>query len=294
MLLVRYLKKMMSWFISKLKRPFLFLNRHRLAPLFFIVFSAIPMLVLLAFVVVLPLWSDLNENLSVSATNDVVNGANILNAKSLPPESIQLAYKKYQLKTEEAFLQAQLQMSKNDSIGLCINLRDSVVALQIRGVDVRSCKIEQFRSSRALRHLQATGAVLNWLSSSFTLQRDWSSIPKAPIKVKKAPKDTLEASQTKSEPYTELGKNDVYLTLQFDRNLIVHIRQTQSPSWRGRFWKWIYSAKLKSYILENRIVALLQGHLPANLRWIELEIAQNDAIAIYRALPHRALLALRL
>lgn len=294
MLLVRYLKKIMSWFISKLKRPFRFLNRHRLAPLFFIIFSVITMLVLLVLVVVWPLWSDMNENLKVSATTDVTHGASILNIKSLPPASTQMAYKKYQLKTEEAFLQAQLQMSKSDSIGLCINLRDSVIALKIRGVDVRSCKIEHFRSSHALRHLQATGAVLNWLSNSFTLQRDWSSIPKAPIRVKKAPKDTLEASQTKSEPYTELGKNDVYLTLQFDRNLIVHIRQTQSPSWRGRFWKWIYSAKLKFYILENRIMALWQGQLPTNLRWIELEIAQNDAVAIYRALPQRAQLALRL
>lgn len=284
----------MNWFISKLKRPFQFLNRHPLAPAIFIIFLALPMLVIFAFVVLFPLWNDLNDNLRVAAANDATNGVGVLNANSLPAEPVKLAHEKFQLKTEEAFLQAQLQMAKNDSIGLCINLRDSVISLQIRGVDIRTCKIEQFRISHSFKHLQASGAALNWLSSSFELIRDWSSIPKAPIKVKKAPKDTLEANQTKSEPYTELGKNDVYLTLQFDRNLIVNIRQTQTPSWHGRFWKLIYGAKSKFFILENRITALLNGHLPSNLRWIELEIAQNDAVAIYRALPHRALLALRL
>ncbi|MDZ7263471.1 MAG: hypothetical protein ONB16_02720 [candidate division KSB1 bacterium] len=294
MVVGRYLKNIMNWFLSKLKKPFLFLNRHRLAPAFFIIFSALPLLAIFATVVMLPLWNDLNNNLRASATSDMTSGAKISSENPILAESIQLAQKKYQLKTEEAFLQAQLQMSKSDSIGLCINLRDSVISLLIRGVDVRTCKIEQFRISHAFKHLQASGAALNWLSTSFTLQRDWASIPKAPIKVKMAPKDTLEANQSKSEPYAELGKNDVYLTLQFDRNLMVHIRQTQTPSWRGRLWKLIYGTKFKFYILEDRITALVQGHLPTNLRWIELEIAQNDAVAIYRAIPHRALLALRL
>ena len=287
-------KKFSGWLKNKMRRLFPFFEKHRFAKISFLIALIIPTIIVLVFVVVLPLFSDLNTQPIVQSATDIQNFIPTTQDRKAPPEVRELSQKKYALKIEEIFLLSQLQMAKSDSIALCIDLKDSLLSLQIRGVNVRDCKIRRFQTSHAFKHLRGKGLIIDWLSSPFTLLNEWATIPKVPIKVKQAPKDTTEANKTKSEPYAELGKNDVFLSMKFNRNLIIRINQIETPSLRGRVWKCLYGLKLKLYIIEDRMLSLLHSKLPTNALWIEVNIPQNDAIAIYRALPRNTTLALRL
>lgn len=288
------LKKFPGWLKNSVRRLFPFFEKHRFARIAFLIAVIIPAIIVLVFVVVLPLFSDLNQAPIVQSATDIQNFIPTKHDRNAPVELGVLSQKKYALKIEESFLLSQLQMAKSDSIALCIDLTDSLLSLQIRGVNVRDCKIRRFHTSHAFKHLRGKGLIIDWLSSPFTLLNEWATIPKVPIKVKQAPKDTLEASKSKSEPYAELGKNDVFLSMKFNRNLFIRINQIETPSLRGRIWKCLYSLKLKLYVIEDRMLSLLHSRLPTNALWIEVNIPQNDAIAIYRALPRNTTLALRL
>lgn len=203
-----------------------------------------------------------------------------------------LAQRRLTLDIEEAYWKARQQMSRSDSIGLVINLTDSLAALEVKGVPMRQCKIIRYEMSRALDHLRAKGRLRFWLASPFVLQRELATLPKAPIRVIEAPKDTIEAEQRKTE--ISLEDRDVHFTWEFDRNLTIVVEQEQTPSWEGRVQKLWYDTQRTWNTARAAVDSLSQKTLPQHRFWIALELHRDDAKAIYRALPQKAMLALHL
>ncbi len=209
------------------------------------------------------------------------------------PELNRFSSQLLQLKLDELFFNSQLIMAKTDSIGLILNLVDSTISLSLRGVSIRSCPISSYKMSRGFHHLKREPHLFQWLSRPFTLKEDWATIPKVPITVRKAPRDTIEAQKYKIQPAAP-ARPDVYFTLQFDRNLIIKVHQTEPIAPRG--WLRIAFYYLKSYA---KLIAATFEHfyhlkLPEHCYSIEISIAKNDATAIYRALPLHAELVPRL
>lgn len=199
----------------------------------------------------------------------------------------------FHLKIEEMFLQSQLQLAKNDSVTLSIDLVDSAATLHIRGVPVRKCKIHNFNVSRAYKPLLGQSLLIQWLSSPFTAQKYWGTLPKSPIKIKKAPKDTTEANKL-NDDFTTVEKGDVYYTIAFDRSLVIKIEQAQSPSFFGILRKGHYEWTLKMHSLAGVLNSLVHFRFPKHPLWIRLVLSKEDAKAIFRAIPKNTALALRM
>jgi hypothetical protein len=197
------------------------------------------------------------------------------------------------LQIDQAFWQARLQLAKGDSISLAVDLIDSVASLEAKGVVMRRCEILRYRSSGLTRRWRSQGRLHQWLASPFMLEKELATLPKAPIRIKEAPRDTIEASESKGEDLP-IEQRDAEFTLHFDRNLSLFVEQAQAPSFRGRLREFWYNVHRTFGAAEDALVDLLLFRPPQHRIWIEIELSREDAKAIYRALPHRAGLALRL
>ncbi|MDZ7362543.1 MAG: hypothetical protein ONB46_17745 [candidate division KSB1 bacterium] len=279
--------------VNRLARPFRFLQHNRKVKIVF--FSSLLVFPLFIFIVavILPVaknpfeasvddeFGKSTETLTDSTSAEIIAGRQ------------ELARKMASLEIDQAFFQARLLLSKNDSIGLVVDLIDSVAALEIKGVPIRRCKILRYRSAGLTRRLRNQGRLHQWLSTPFVLQKELATLPKSPIRIKEAPKDTIEANESKGEDLP-IEHRDAEFTLQFDRNLNLVVEQAQTPSFSGR-WRKIWYALRRSFgTTRDAVVALAHLRLPQHRMWIEIEISREDAKAIYRALPHRAEMALRL
>jgi hypothetical protein len=218
-------------------------------------------------------------------------------ADSMPAEISterrELAEKMATLEIDQAFWQARLQLAKDDAISLSVDWVDSVASLEVKGVPMRRCKILRYRGSGVIKRLRAQGRLQPWLSTPFILQKELATLPKAPIRIKEAPKDTIEASESKGQDLP-IEHRDAEFTLHFDRGLTLVVEQAQPPSFKGRWRKIWYDLRRIFGDAEGALVSLLHLQLPQHRIWIEIELSREDAKAIYRALPSRAGLALRL
>jgi hypothetical protein len=103
---------------------------------------------------------------------------------------------------EKAFLSSQVRMADHDSIGLLINIRDSVLQLLIKGVPVRSVRIDEYDVSPFFQRANQE-AVYSMLSSPMAITRMQATFMKDPVQIKIAPRDTSEA-KIDAKPDTEM------------------------------------------------------------------------------------------
>jgi hypothetical protein len=270
---------------------FRFLHEHKHAKIYFWISLAIPCIPFLVLVVILPIKINLpiTENQISNETEFLPGNIEFDNIKELKKYSNRMT----DLKLEEMFLASQILIAKNDSIGLILDLVDSTLSLDIRGVNVRDCQIHQIKMGQTFRHIKSDQQLFNWLSKPFVLQQDWATIEKVPIKIRRAPKDTIEAKKYRSEPVT-LDKPDVHYTMQFDRNLVIRVHQIEPNSFWGSIKKGYYDFRSYFKMLSDTFLAFFHFTTPQSPLWIELKISKNDALAIYRAIPDHAALVLRL
>lgn len=276
---------------NSISNYFRFLHDHRHVRKYFWISLLIPAILVLTFVVLLPLRINLPVADDQETDHDyfIPDAGKFENIDDLKKYSKKMV----DLKMEEMFLQSQLAMAKRDSINLIVNLVDSMVSLNIKGVTIRECKIHRFQLSHAFKHIKTNPLFFEWLAEPFVLEQEWATTPKVPIKIRKAPKDTNEAKKYKTEP-AALDKPDVYYTMQFDRNLFLRMHQIEATTFWGGIRKWFYNKRLFLETIKDTFVAFFHLTSPETPFWIEIKISKNDALAIYRALPDNAALALKL
>ncbi len=276
-----------SGWVANVVRPFFEqVRQQRQTRMIFLTAMILPASVMFVLTVLLPAGrAPFDEITNPNTVNAVAQ-----NGEALPPELVE---KYAALKVDEAYWQARLKLAKSDAIQLAIDLRDSVVSLDIRGVPVHQAKIHKFKISRAVKRLRSERRLHSWLTNGFTLQKELATLPKAPIRIKEAPRDTIEASETSGEEL-EIETHDVHFTWHFDRQLTVFVEQVQMPSFTGIFSKGWYNFRRSLGGAGEAILSLVQLKIPRHRLWIELELSRDDAKAIYRALPKHAGLALRL
>ncbi len=284
-------KKLAGSFKTRFRNYFQFLHERKSTKWYFWTIMLIPVAGIMVLVIIFPL----NMNLPVEDSPKSIASEFISVDDSVDnfEELKQFSEEMSRLKIEELFLNSLLAMSKSDSIGLTLNVLDSMLCLNLHGVNIRECQIHHFKMSHAFKHLKANSVLFDWLSRPFVLQKDWATIPQVPIKIRKAPKDTIEAQKMKTEPVT-LDKPDVHFTLQFDRNLTIKIHQIESNSFWGVIRKLYYNTRIYLRMLAETFLAFYHLKTPQSLLWIEIKISQADALAIYRALPKNAAMSLKL
>jgi hypothetical protein len=196
-----------------------------------------------------------------------------------------------ELEKESIFLHNKLHLAKQDSIYLVLDMKDSTINLEIKGVTVRKNKIMESRMSKRF-HLIDHENLVPWLTKPFTLEKALATIPKAPIVVKQAPKDTVEAAlmATKPEPPQTTA---VFFTFYFDRNLVIEIDQNDPPDEEDYEQVKAYRKQRK----EENYLSLWQKmnlvrHADQKMK-IRLVVSEEDARSIYRAVPMNTHLILR-
>lgn len=199
------------------------------------------------------------------------------------------------LETDRSFWQTRLALAKTDSLYLVIDLVDSVMLLEIKGVPVRRSPIRRFEMSAALRRGRHDREHAVRADTALTLHRAWATIPKAPIRMQYAPADTGGSTPPPMfETDTTSAPEDVALVLDFSPDLTVTVLPDQplSAAGWGRLAWFRIRRRLEDVGREARMLA--RWTLPQPERWIELQMQAVDAKAVYRALPSAARMIVRL
>jgi len=280
-------------FINWLAQTFLFLRQNRQAQLVFFFSLIVFPLIVFVVAVVLPVAKNPFEESNEENIKDNTEAFPDSTPAEIVTSRRELAQRMASLEVDQAFFQARLQLVKRDSINLAVDLIDSVVALEVKGVPMRRCKILRYRSSGLVKRLRSQGRLHQWLSTPFVLQEELATLPKAPIRIKEAPRDTIEANESKGEDLP-IEQRDAEFTLHFDRSLTLVVEQAQPPSFAGRLRKIWYDLRRTFGAAGDAVAALIHRQIPQHRLWIEIELPREDAKAIYRALPPHAGLALRL
>jgi hypothetical protein len=197
------------------------------------------------------------------------------------------------LRLQEAYCQATLEQSQSDSIAVIIDLPDSTAVMAVRGCPISASRIMRYGLSPEFSLIRARGTMSAWICRPAIVQRAWATIKKIPIKVKRAPKDSIEAGRAADDIPEPLPKQDTYFTLECDRNLTVHVRQQGFPGIAGLFSALGYFARMSIDRGCARMASIACIRTPAAAVNLQLILSRDDATCMYRALPAHASIVLR-
>lgn len=268
-------KNPVSWFFSW------FFRRPGMLILFIILALALPVLVLIQAVIIPAATFEPIPQSVIKA-----NGNDTIFQKMVQPQEDQrdLYLKILNQEQKLSFYQNRLLLARQDSIYLVLNLQDSTLDIEIKGLAVHRCKLLEIDASKRLQVAQHE-ELQQWLGQPFTLKDEISTIPKVPILVVDAPKDTTEAAKLPKKPM-EPEKTVVYFSLIFDKNLVVQIQQIEPYLLEEEALVKEYYEKttgLYKRSLMDKILSPMPENLPV---FIHLKMNEGDARTIYRSIPH--------
>lgn len=196
------------------------------------------------------------------------------------------------LRKQAAFLSARFDLSKQDSIYLVVDLIDSIASLEVKGVSVHKAKLLGIEKSHSLKLFHAKDFSL-WLEYPFELKSAKATIPKIPIVVKNAPKDTIEAALQVTVPAIP-KRDDVFVTMNFTKNLKINFSQAEELDSIGKIRIETLHEEKRKYHISRAIDALTVYEYDKIAPFINIRLSKTDATIIYRALPDKPQMVLRM
>jgi len=200
--------------------------------------------------------------------------------------------KLFELKKSEQFFQSLLNLVNDDSSYLVLDIIKKTATLEIKGISLYECQIVDSHISSSIKD-QPAGTLLNWMAEPFFLKYNDATITKASLVEIIAPKDTLEANKRDETPRAP-KRDDVYIIMDFERNLRLVILQAEKPDKEGskniRALQWKY----KKNEIAKSLNALIHLNREPTMPTIEIVVPKEDATILYRALPYRPKMLLRL
>ncbi len=190
---------------------------------------------------------------------------------------------------EKAFLSSQVRMADQDSIGLLINIRDSVLQLLIKGVPVRTVRIDDYDVSPFFQRANQE-AVYNMLSSPMTITGMQATFMKDPVKVKIAPRDTSEAMVDAKPDTTDFEA--VFFTLDTDRDIRFFFEQQEDTVRADRRARFFFDLRDRSRNAKANLGEVMRFHTPPYVPYIKIWIPKAEAKIVYRAIPREGQIAL--
>jgi len=200
--------------------------------------------------------------------------------------------KLFELRKREILLHSRLELASEDSMYLVLDLINNTANLEMKGVMLHESRILKSSVSNSIK-MYHTEALLNWMAEPFMLKYAAATIPKIEYVEKIAPKDTIEANKIAVEPAAaKLG--DVYIVMDFDRNLRLVISQSEKPDEDGK--KIINAMRRKYQEVEVRrsIQSLVKFNRQPAMPQISIVIPKSDATIFYKALPVRPKMIIRM
>ncbi len=196
-----------------------------------------------------------------------------------------------ELLRQKALLGACLKMTETDSIGLLVNVRDSLIQLLIRGVPVRSVAIGRYELS-PLFSRASPEAVYGMLSSPLLITGTRATFRKDPVSIRIAPRDTSEAV-TDIRPDTATVE-PVFFTITTNRNVRLCFAQQESSAGADRRAGFFFSLGERLRGIPPFAGAVARLRIPPYEPCIRIWIPRAEAKIIYRAIPREGMIALTL
>ena len=190
---------------------------------------------------------------------------------------------------EKIFLQNRLQMSKSDSINLIVDLRDSVVAIELKGVRLHSAKIKSYKLPSFFKAIDIN--TLNRIfSEPLIVAEQESNVPKMPITIKKAPKTPEEASTQVEIPDTALNI-PVFVKLNIDSLFHISFKPvfTNQDNYHSTMRKVQGRNAWQNFV--GNWGSIVKGQIPEYTPHVEIYMLSPDIVGIYRALPSKPQMA---
>lgn len=216
-----------------------------------------------------------------SDQNNQTDNASAVSSVAAVSKETQL--KLIDLRKKDFLLQSRFALASDDSMYLILDLVNHTAILEIKGIALHECRILDVKISNSIKTFNAE-SLLNWMAQPFTLKRVDATIPKISFIEKIAPKDTLEANKMVVEP-TIHKLDDVYLVMEFDRNLRLVISQSEKPDEDGQklisALRWKYS-KIE---IERSVQSLTKFNREPVKPQINIVLPKSDATILYKALP---------
>jgi len=196
------------------------------------------------------------------------------------------------LKRKEILLRSRLTLASEDSTYLVLDLINNLATLELKGIPLHVCHIIRTNVSNSIKMYPAD-ALLNWMAEPFVLKSVDATIPKISFIEKIAPKDTLEANKMVTEP-KEAKLGDVYVVMEFDRNLRLVLSQNELPDNDGLKLISTLTKKYSKIEVARSIKALTKFNREPVKPQIEIVIPKSDATILYKSLPLNPRMILRM
>jgi hypothetical protein len=228
--------------------------------------------------------------LSVRKKIKLVNGQ--LDAKLMAIDSQQADSAYMELYKEKLWLENRAQIARTDEISLSVNLKDSLLQLELKGVVIKASKILYFEADQFFCQLKP-GAYYHLFATQTKVDTCFSTVPRQPFVIKKAPRDTL-AVKTDNGKVVPVKPEAVHWMMKLNNDIVFKIEGTDQYDgtgwWLGqKFW---FEHELKE--IRHNLGQTVRFKAPEYRPEIRLVISGADAKAIYRALPEHHLVCVKM
>lgn len=200
--------------------------------------------------------------------------------------------KLFEFRKKEVLLRSRLTLANEDSMYLVLDLVNNKAILEMKGIALHECNILESEISNSIK-MYHTEALINWMSEPFTLKHVDATIPKISFIEKIAPKDSIEANKVAAEPVMpKLG--DVFIVMDFDRNLRLVISQGEKPDDEGKKLISALQWKYRGIEIRRSLQSLIKFNREPARPQIDIVLPKSDATILYKALPLNPRMILRL
>ena len=198
----------------------------------------------------------------------------------------------FELKKSESLLRSRYNLSTEDSIYLVLDLTNKVARLEMKGIPLHDSNLQNIWISNSIKMFQ-TESFLRWISQPFVLKNASSTIERVQFLVKNAPKDTIEANKADAIPVPRKTE-DVYIIMNFERNLQLVIQQSEISEGIEKVRIDSIKSSLFKKEAEKSIKSLTNLKREAITPMIVITLPKADAITLYRALPQKLKMVLKM
>jgi hypothetical protein len=279
-------KEPRSGLFGGIGRFFKWFWRNRRIQVFFLVFTLALPVFLLVYGIVIPV-----KNFKPNPNSTIQPSENEGNV-SLTDAEKEAVRKIIQKENVKAFEQSRLSLAEIDTIYAVLDIPAKSLNLEIKGVTVKKAALAEIEISNKFGLISHEN-LLPWISEPFTLEKDISTIPQSTMIVKQAPKDTIEAQKQSAKPEPPDSTN-IYYTLYFDRNLVIEVEQS-NPFEKWETEKVITYKNIKRQESTRSVFKMLKNPQQTDQPMvIRLKLNDSDAKSIYRAMPIKSRLILKL
>lgn len=194
----------------------------------------------------------------------------------------------FSLLRERTFLEARLSLSSGDSAGLVVNLSDSTLTLELKGVALHVAHPEKIKTGNYFKTLTEP-EYIGEFAKVHKAATGKATIKKLPITVVEAPRDTSLVNSGMFIPDTTFHRA-INATFVLDNGLVLQLVDVNSTA-AGRF---IRDTGSRIVSFTGQLWYMMRFRVPEYHPVIKVYLDGGEIRTLYRALPEKGGVVVRM